>query len=51
VEVALSLGVAVFPMHGRDPQVLLQHADQAMYAAKRNGRNRITNVGTSALEE
>jgi diguanylate cyclase (GGDEF)-like protein/PAS domain S-box-containing protein len=40
VDVAVSLGVAVFPLHGRDPQVLLQHADQAMYAAKRNGRNR-----------
>jgi GGDEF domain-containing protein len=32
--------VAVFPDHGRDPQTLLQRADQAMYSAKRGGRNR-----------
>ena len=40
VEVSGSLGVAVFPAHGGDPQTLLMHADQAMYAAKRSGRNR-----------
>ena len=40
VDVAVSLGVAVFPDHGRDPQTLLQRADQAMYSAKRGGRNR-----------
>jgi diguanylate cyclase (GGDEF)-like protein/PAS domain S-box-containing protein len=40
VDVAVSLGVAVFPEHGRDPQTLLQRADQAMYTAKRGGRNR-----------
>ncbi|WP_138514389.1 sensor domain-containing diguanylate cyclase [Rhodoferax bucti] len=40
VEVSGSLGMAVFPAHGNDPQTLLMHADQAMYAAKRSGRNR-----------
>ena len=39
VDVAGSMGVAVFPEHGRDPKILLQHADQAMYEAKRGGRN------------
>lgn len=41
VDVAASMGLAVFPAHGRDPQTLLNHADQAMYAAKRGGRNRV----------
>ena len=40
VTVAGSLGLAVFPEHGRDPPTLMQHADQAMYRAKREGRNR-----------
>jgi GGDEF domain-containing protein len=40
VQVSGSLGLAVFPAHGVDPQSLLTHADQAMYAAKRGGRNR-----------
>src|SRR5438105_7190947 len=35
----LSLGLAIFPVDGRDPTTLLAHADQALYHAKRNGRN------------
>ena len=40
VDVSGSMGLAVFPQHGQDPPALLLHADQAMYAAKRSGRNR-----------
>lgn len=40
VEVGCSLGIAIFPDHGQDPAALLLRADQAMYAAKRSGRNR-----------
>jgi len=32
-----SLGIALYPDHGTDPGVLLQHADVAMYEAKRRG--------------
>ena len=35
-----SFGVASFPHHGSEPTVLLEHADQAMYAAKHLGRDR-----------
>jgi diguanylate cyclase (GGDEF)-like protein/putative nucleotidyltransferase with HDIG domain len=35
-----SFGVASFPRHGSDPEILLDHADQAMYAAKHLGRDR-----------
>ena len=31
-----SIGVASYPEHGTDPEILLQHADVAMYVAKRN---------------
>jgi diguanylate cyclase (GGDEF)-like protein len=34
VEVEASVGIALFPEHGSDPEALLQRADVAMYAAK-----------------
>ena len=40
VDVGCSMGLALFPQHGQDPAALLLHADQAMYTAKRSGRNR-----------
>ncbi len=39
--VSISAGVATFPEHGRSPQVLLKSADQALYEAKKQGRNRV----------
>ncbi|WP_052166269.1 response regulator [Methylobacter tundripaludum] len=35
-----SIGVSIFPNDDNDPDVLLGHADQAMYAAKQSGKNR-----------
>jgi diguanylate cyclase len=34
LDVEASIGLALYPDHGSDPQELLQHADIAMYAAK-----------------
>lgn len=34
--VGASIGVAIFPQHGETAQALLQHADVAMYVAKRS---------------
>jgi diguanylate cyclase (GGDEF)-like protein len=39
LHVSTSIGVAVFPEQGDSAQVLLELADQAMYAAKRKGKN------------
>ncbi len=36
LDVRASIGIAIFPEHGRERSVLLRHADVAMYAAKRN---------------
>ena len=38
--ISASIGVTVFPDDGRERDELIQQADQAMYAAKRAGRNR-----------
>jgi EAL domain-containing protein (putative c-di-GMP-specific phosphodiesterase class I) len=35
LHVEASIGIALFPEHGRTPSMLLQHADVAMYEAKR----------------
>ena len=35
-----SIGIALFPDDGNTPETLLQCADNAMYAAKSNGKNR-----------
>ena len=37
--VTASAGIAMFPEHGDDPQMLLRNADTAMYRSKRKGRN------------
>jgi len=36
-----SIGVAAFPMTARDQRQLIHQADEALYLAKKNGRNRV----------
>ena len=38
LDIGASIGIALFPEHGQDGVSLMQHADVAMYAAKRGGR-------------
>ena len=35
LRIAASIGIALFPEHGRDAPSLMRHADEAMYVAKR----------------
>ena len=44
-----SIGMACAPTDGHDAQTLVQHADLAMYAAKRNGRNQLQRWPVAAL--
>jgi diguanylate cyclase (GGDEF)-like protein len=45
IAIAASIGVALYPDHGQDDIELLKQADEAMYAAKRQGRNRVQMAG------
>jgi two-component system cell cycle response regulator len=40
LKLTASFGLATFPLHGQSPEALLRSADQALYAAKKLGRNR-----------
>jgi diguanylate cyclase (GGDEF)-like protein len=41
VTVSPSIGIALYPAHGDDYQQLIRCADEAMYAAKTSGGNRV----------
>lgn len=38
VHVGVSIGIGIYPDHGKDPNELLQHADVALFQAKAKGR-------------
>ncbi len=40
LKVSASIGVTIYPQDGSDADLLLRHADQAMYIAKDTGKNR-----------
>lgn len=40
-----SVGIAVYPEHGRTPESVIHAADEALYRAKREGRNRWSAAG------
>lgn len=42
IRFTLSAGIAVFPLHAREVDSLLECADLALYLSKREGRNRVT---------
>ena len=42
VSISTSIGAAIHPRHGLDPDALVAHADAAMYAAKHAGKNRFS---------
>lgn len=41
IGITISLGVSAYPEHGKSPDDLTRCADQALYQAKREGRNRV----------
>lgn len=48
--ITVSLGLSVFPFHGKRIGELLRAADQALYQAKEEGRNRVVAAGLPKQE-
>ncbi len=42
INIGVSIGIALFPQHGKGVEPLIQNADLAMYASKDSGKNRYT---------
>lgn len=41
ISIGMSIGAAIYPDDGEDPEALVKAADRAMYRAKNSGKNRI----------
>ena len=39
--ITFSAGIANYPLHGDHPKTIMEKADEALYEAKKNGRNRV----------
>ena len=50
LQISGSIGVAVYPEHGREEKLLVRSADIAMYHAKKNGRNNVK-IYQSGMQE
>jgi diguanylate cyclase (GGDEF)-like protein len=46
--ITLSLGLALFPVHGTTGKTVLQAADKALYEAKHQGRDRVVAAPNTA---
>jgi diguanylate cyclase (GGDEF)-like protein len=50
-KISLSLGISVFPRDGETREALVQAADQALYVAKRGGRNRVVRSDSGLTQD
>jgi diguanylate cyclase (GGDEF)-like protein len=44
-KITLSIGIAEFPTNGETADEVISSADEALYSAKRSGRNRVVRAG------
>ncbi len=48
-QITVSMGVSLFPLHGATAMELIKSADEALYRAKKSGRNRLEIAGAEAV--
>lgn len=47
----VSIGVAEFPLHGDSPEQVIAAADEALYEAKREGRDKVRRAGLKLVKD
>jgi diguanylate cyclase (GGDEF)-like protein len=47
-KITISMGVATFPLHSSSPKKLVEKADEALYTAKRSGKDKVCIAGYEA---
>ncbi len=50
IAVTISIGISLYPLHGKDLDTLVKGADLAMYASKQSGKNRYMVYDPLAME-
>ncbi len=50
LHVSASIGISIYPNHGKDEKLLTINADLAMYQAKRNGKNQAVLFDADAMQ-
>lgn len=50
LHVSSSIGISIYPQHGKDEKLLIINADMAMYQAKNNGKNQAKIFDTAMIE-
>jgi diguanylate cyclase (GGDEF)-like protein len=48
--ITISIGIAVYPTDGTQIEELMEHADRALYLAKKSGRNRVIAYSETSKE-
>jgi diguanylate cyclase (GGDEF)-like protein len=51
IKIGASIGISLFPSDGNDADVLVSHADEAMYRAKQAGRNSFRFYSDAAMQQ
>jgi diguanylate cyclase (GGDEF)-like protein len=49
--ITVSIGVSEFPLYGNTPEQVISAADEALYEAKREGRDRVRRAGLKLVRE
>ncbi len=48
ISYTVSIGVGIFPADGKDAKSLIEHADKALYTAKKAGRNQVRHISAQS---
>jgi len=51
IRITISVGVSLYPLHGKGAETLIKYADEALYKAKKTGRNRVVVWETEKRKE